>query len=47
MQTLPVAPRGRLWLGRLAPEIVVQESALGERSERLEPCELGPASASQ
>lgn len=41
MQTLPVAPRGRFWLGRLAPEIVVQTSHLGERSERLEPCELG------
>ena len=31
MQTLPVAPSGRLWLGRLAPEIVVQNSRLGER----------------
>ncbi len=41
MQTLPVAPDGRLWLGRLAPEVVVQNSRLGERSERLEPCELG------
>ena len=41
MATLPVAPRGRLWLGRLAPEIVVQNSRLGERSERLEPCEMG------
>lgn len=41
MRTLPVAPAGRLWLGRLAPEIVVQESRLGERSERLEPCEVG------
>ncbi len=41
MQTLPVAPRGRLWLGRLAPEVVVQNSRLGERSERLEPCEVG------
>jgi hypothetical protein len=41
MQTLPVAPAGRLWLGRLAPEIVVQNSRLGERSERLEPCEVG------
>lgn len=41
MQTLPVAPRGRLWLGRLAPEIVVQNSRLGERGERLEPCEVG------
>lgn len=41
MATLPVAPKGRLWLGRLAPEIVVQNSRLGERSERLEPCEMG------
>jgi hypothetical protein len=41
MQTLPVAPRGRFWLGRLAPETVVQNSRLGERSERLEPCEVG------
>lgn len=41
MHTLPVAPKGRLWLGRLAPEIVVQNSRLGERSERLEPCEVG------
>ena len=37
----PVAPKGRFWLGRLAPEIVVQNSRLGERSERLEPCEVG------
>lgn len=41
MQTLPVAPSGRLWLGRLAPAVVVQNSRLGERSERLEPCEVG------
>ena len=39
--SLPVAPRGRFWLGRLAPEVVVQDSHLGERSERLEPCEVG------
>lgn len=39
--SLPVAPRGRFWLGRLAPETVVQDSRLGERSERLEPCEVG------
>ena len=39
--SLPVAPRGRFWLGRLAPETVVQDSHLGERSERLEPCEVG------
>ena len=41
VQELAVAPAGRLWLGRLAPEIVVQQSRLGERSERLEPCETG------
>jgi hypothetical protein len=41
MDTLPVAPKGRLWLGRLAPEVAVQNSRLGERSERLEPCEVG------
>lgn len=41
MQTLSVRPDGRLWLGRLAPETKVQNSALGERSERLEPCEAG------
>src|SRR5689334_5830908 len=41
MQMLPVKPKGRLWLGRLAPKVVVQSSRLGERSERLEPCEVG------
>ena len=41
MQTLSVRPDGRLWLGRLAPLIKVQNSRLGERSERLEPCEVG------
>jgi hypothetical protein len=41
MGVLPVAPKGRFWLGRLAPAIVVQTSRLGERSERLEPCEVG------
>ncbi|MGA5900476.1 helicase-related protein [Streptomyces venetus] len=41
MTVLPVAPNGRLWLGRLAPQAVVQSSPLGERSERLEPCEVG------
>ena len=41
MEALAVAPEGRLWLGRLAPEIVVQNSRLGQRSERLDPCEVG------
>lgn len=41
MDALKVAPAGRLWLGRLASEIAVQNSRLGERGERLEPCEAG------
>ena len=41
MTALPVRPDGRLWLGRLATETDVQNSRLGERSERLEPCEVG------
>ena len=41
VQELAVAPAGKLWLGRLAPEVVVQQSRLGERGERLEPCETG------
>lgn len=40
-QRLTVAPEGRFWLGRLAPEVRVQQSRLGERAERLEPCEVG------
>jgi helicase-like protein len=35
------APAGRLWLGRLAPEATVQNSRLGERAERLDPCACG------
>ena len=38
---LPVGPRGRFWLGRLAPEAVVLKSHLGERAERLDPCATG------
>jgi hypothetical protein len=38
---LTVAPDGRFWLGRLAPEVQVQQSRLGERAERLEPCAMG------
>lgn len=38
---LAVAPEGRFWLGRLAPQAKVQQSRLGERAERLEPCEVG------
>lgn len=41
LQRLTVAPEGRFWLGRLAPEARVQDSRLGERAERLEPCEVG------
>jgi hypothetical protein len=38
---LTVAPEGRFWLGRLAPAISVLQSRLGERAERLDPCEVG------
>jgi hypothetical protein len=38
---LSVEPGGRFWLGRLASEESVAESALGERGERLEPCAVG------
>ena len=34
-------PRGRFWLGRLAPEESVLARQLGERGERLDPCALG------
>ncbi len=34
-------PRGRYWLGRLAPEIEIVNSDLGKRMERLEPCAVG------
>ncbi len=42
-QTLSVRPDGRLWLGRLAPEEKVeqQRDRLGDRGERLDPCEVG------
>ncbi len=41
--TLPVRPDGRLWLGRLAPQEKVehQRDRLGDRGERLDPCEVG------
>ena len=38
---LDVEPKGRFWLGRLAPEEAVIESSLDERGERLEPCAVG------
>lgn len=34
-------PGGSFWLGRLAPEITVQNSVLGKRGERLDPCAVG------
>lgn len=40
-RTLKVRPDGRLWLGRIAPEVKVRQNRLGERGERLEPCEIG------
>ncbi|MEU8251658.1 helicase C-terminal domain-containing protein [Nonomuraea sp. NPDC048916] len=39
--SLEVAPVGRFWLGRLAPEIRVEKSKLGKRTARIEPCEAG------
>jgi hypothetical protein len=38
---LDVAPVGKFWLGSLAPEEVARESSLGERADRVTPCELG------
>jgi hypothetical protein len=37
----PVAPRDRLWLGRLASETAAKEAALSERFMRLDPCAIG------
>lgn len=34
-------PRGRYWLGRLAPQVEIMNSDLGKRMERLEPCAVG------
>lgn len=34
-------PRGKYWLGRLAPEAEIMNSDMGERMERLEPCAIG------
>ena len=34
-------PRGRFWLGRLAPAPEIAVSELGVRAERLEPCAVG------
>ena len=38
---LTVAPRGKFWLGQLAPEAVAAESTLGDRVDRVSPCEMG------
>ena len=38
---LPVGPKGRFWLGRLAPQDLVLNSQLGDRAERLDPCATG------
>lgn len=39
--SLPIPPAGRFWLGRLAPEEKTRRNVLGERGERMEPCEVG------
>lgn len=39
--TMDKEPRNKLWLGRLAPEMSVANSGLGERGERLDPCATG------
>lgn len=41
LDQLTVDPSGLFWLGRLAPELAVLELGLGERGERLDPCEVG------
>lgn len=41
LDQLTVDPSGLFWLGRLAPELSVLELGLGERGERLDPCEVG------
>ncbi|NYJ03919.1 helicase-related protein [Petropleomorpha daqingensis] len=38
---LAVAPASTFWMGRLATEEEVMNSALGQRAERLEPCAIG------
>jgi hypothetical protein len=39
--SLDVAPTGRVWLGRVAPEERTAKSLLGDRGERMDPCEIG------
>jgi hypothetical protein len=41
LKTLDTEPGGTFWLGRLAPEVTVQNSSLGKRGERLDPCAVG------
>ena len=38
---LQIAPAGRYWLGRLAPEAKVIANPMGDRGERLDPCATG------
>ncbi len=40
-EVLEVAPSGRYWLARLAPQEAVLQLALGDRGERLDPCATG------
>ena len=44
MQTLPVAPEGPFWLGRLAPEIVVQNSRSASAANASNPARSASAS---
>lgn len=41
LKNLDTDPGGTFWLGRLAPEVTVQNSVLGKRGERLDPCAVG------
>jgi hypothetical protein len=41
LERLAVAPASTFWMGRLATEDEVINSALGQRAERLEPCAIG------
>lgn len=41
--TMPGAPNARLWLGRISPQerVEAERNRLGDRGERLDPCEVG------
>jgi helicase-like protein len=41
LDRLDVAPSGRFWLGRIAPEDRTAASIFGERGERMDPCAVG------